>query len=163
MRQLAVLLCLTLAVLLFSAGEGFALPPCQGDGESKWQNCEGILTSGTGMKYVRVFKEGRFEGEKAEHGIRYDGENKNGPWHGQGSETSTDGSVKEGIFKDGEFQYEEKGSSTVLAQGSCDYNLMTKGAEGMLAFYACMAKLGPGEQKRVFQQEQERVAREGKR
>ncbi len=78
MRNLPAILCLTFAVLLFSAGEGFALPPCQGDDETKWQNCEGILTSSTGKKYVGVFKDGIFEGENAEHGIKYVGGYKNG-------------------------------------------------------------------------------------
>ncbi len=101
MRKFAALLCLTIAVLLFSAGEGFALPPCPpGDDESKWQNCEGILTDHRG-KYVGVFKDEIFDGKNAEKGIRYVGEYKNGKWHGQGTHTWADGEKYVGEFRDG--------------------------------------------------------------
>jgi len=44
MRKLAAILCLTLAVLLFSAGEGFALPPCPEDQSQRWHECLGTHT-----------------------------------------------------------------------------------------------------------------------
>ena len=100
MRQLAVLLCLTFAVLLFSAGDGFALPPCQGDDESKWQNCEGILTSSSGKKYVGIFKDGIFDGVN-ENDVKYAGEYKNGTMNGQGTFTFSDGKKYIGEWKDG--------------------------------------------------------------
>ena len=61
-------------LLLVHVTSAVALPPCQGDDESKWQNCEGILTSSSGKKYVGVFKDGIFDGENAEHGNKYVGE-----------------------------------------------------------------------------------------
>ena len=63
------------------------LPPCQGNNESKWQNCEGILTSHSGKEYVGVFKDGIFDGENAEHGIKWVGGYKNGTLNGQGTLT----------------------------------------------------------------------------
>ena len=46
MRTLTVFLCLTLAVLLFSAGEGFALPPCPGSyNQNTWHNCFGTVSA----------------------------------------------------------------------------------------------------------------------
>ena len=117
-------------------GESFALTPCQGDDESKWQNCEGILitepriTSSSGVKYVRVFKDGIFDGEN-ENNVKYIGEYKNGTMngqgthtysdgnkyvgefrdgsrHGQGTYTSANGTVQEGVWKNDKFQYAKK-------------------------------------------------------
>ena len=44
----ALTISVCLVVLLFTAGESLALPPCQGDDESKWQNCEGTLADHRG-------------------------------------------------------------------------------------------------------------------
>ena len=86
MRTLTAFLCLTFVVLLFSVGETFALPPCQGDDETKWQNCEGILTSSSGREYVGMFKDGIFDGVN-ENEVKYVGEYKNGTMNGQGAFT----------------------------------------------------------------------------
>ena len=48
-----------LVVLLFTAGEGFALPPCEGDDENKWQNCEGTVTYKSGNEYFGEWKGGK--------------------------------------------------------------------------------------------------------
>ena len=64
MRHLTVTLCLTLAVLLGSAGEGFALPECPGSpAEDKsvwgqWHNCEGIVSQSDGMRFEGEFRNG---------------------------------------------------------------------------------------------------------
>ena len=52
MRRIAATLCLTIAVLLFSAGEGFALPPCPEDPTERFHNCFGTY----------AFPEGEGEG-----------------------------------------------------------------------------------------------------
>ena len=64
---------------------GFAsdLPPCPSSGV--FHNCFGTWTSEDGDKYV--------------------GEIKDGKKHGQGTFTFADGSVVEGIWKDGVFKY----------------------------------------------------------
>ena len=114
MRTLTAFLCLTFAALLFSAGEGFALPPCQGDDETKWQNCEGILTDSM-REYVGVFKDGKFEGQNAEHDVKYVGGYKNGTLNGQGTKISADGWKYVGEFRDG--NYHGQGTLT-LANGN---------------------------------------------
>ena len=83
----ALTISVCLVVLLCTAGESFALPPCQGNDESKWQNCEGTLTSHSGKVYVGIFKDGTFDGENAEHGIKWVGGYKNGTLNGQGTLT----------------------------------------------------------------------------
>jgi len=53
MRQLAALLCLTFAALLFSAGEAWSLPKCPGSyNQNTWHNCFGTYTFADGDKYV---------------------------------------------------------------------------------------------------------------
>ena len=80
MRTLTTFLCLTFAVLLFSAGEGFALPPCPEDQDQRFHNCFGTYTFASGNKYV--------------------GEWRDDKQHGQGIETSADGDNYIGEFKD---------------------------------------------------------------
>jgi hypothetical protein len=103
MKNLYAILCLTFAVLLFSEGESFALSPCQGDDETKWQNCEGILTSSSGKEYVGVFNNGIFDGEHVAEGIKYVGEFKDNIPHGQGTYTFADGRKYVGELKDGKY------------------------------------------------------------
>ena len=56
-------------VLLLSAAESWALPPCPGSyDKNTWTNCEGTHTWANGRKYV--------------------GGRKDGKWHGQGTYTS---------------------------------------------------------------------------
>jgi len=117
MRQLAALLCLTFAVLLFSAGEGFALPPCPGSyNQSTWTNCVGTYTFANGGKYVGEFRDGIFHGQGTATfgpssqwaGDKYVGEFRDGKKNGQGIYTFADGRVLEGIWKNNEFQYARK-------------------------------------------------------
>ena len=108
MRTLTAFLCLTFAVLLFSAGEGFALPPCPGSyNQNTWHNCFGTHTFGNGNKYVGEYRDGKFNGQgvyTTANGDKYVGEWRDDLPNGQGTFTFADGRVKEGIFKDGEFQ-----------------------------------------------------------
>ena len=113
---------MTLAVLLGSAGESFALPECPGSPTddrsimSKWNNCEGTEKQSNGLKYVGEWKDGLPNGQgtgtwSAPHkgaGYKYVGEYRNGKLHGQGTLTFADGRVKEGIFENGQFKYAKK-------------------------------------------------------
>ena len=84
MRTLTAFLFLTFAVLLFSAGEGFALPPCPEDQNKRFHNCFATFTWSSGDKFV--------------------GEWRDGLPNGQGTYTSADGRVKEGIWENGELK-----------------------------------------------------------
>ena len=77
----------------------YALPQCEGEDETKWQNCEGTLKF-RDDEFVGVFNDGIFDGE-TESKIRYEGEYKNGTPHGQGTWTA-DVLKYVGEFKDGE-------------------------------------------------------------
>ena len=50
-----------------------------------------------------VFKDGIFEGENAEHGIKYFGEYKNGTMNGRGTYTFADGTKYVGEYRDGNY------------------------------------------------------------
>ena len=66
MRRLTAFVCLTLAVLLVSTTEGFALPPCPTDRHvSTWTDCIGTRTGANGDKYVGEFRDGTFDGQGA--------------------------------------------------------------------------------------------------
>ena len=110
MRHLTATLCLTLAVLLGSAGESFALPECPGSPTKSftvllsWNNCEGTYTSGSGAKYVGEHKDGKRHGQgtyTTADGNKYVGEWKDDKRHGQGTYTFADGEKYVGEFKDG--------------------------------------------------------------
>ena len=47
MRNLTATICLTLTLLLGSAGESFALPPCPSDQNSYYDNCFGAFLIST--------------------------------------------------------------------------------------------------------------------
>ena len=85
MKNLIATICLTIAVLLGSAGESFALPKCDGAYISNtWTNCEGTEIFASGKKYV--------------------GEWKDSKWHGQGTYTSSNGTVNKGMWESGKFR-----------------------------------------------------------
>ena len=131
MRTLTAFLCLTFAVLLFSAGEAWSLPKCPGSyNQNTWHNCFGIGTTASGNKYVGEFRDGKYHGQGAftfvsgnkyvgefrddkQHGqgtytfasgSKYLGEFRDGLPNGQGTYTSADGRVKEGIWENGELK-----------------------------------------------------------
>ena len=63
MRTLTAFLCLTFAVLLVGAGEGFALPPCPEDRSQRWHNCFGTITFADGDKYVGEWRDATYHGQ----------------------------------------------------------------------------------------------------
>jgi len=112
MRKLSTTLCLTLAVLLGSAGVSFALPECEGSPSSQtrndmvsqgfenWDECIGVFTWKTGDKYIGEWEDGEF--------------------HGEGKFISSSGEVEEGIWENHEFQYAQKISPTITALNASD-------------------------------------------
>jgi hypothetical protein len=144
MKTLLTTFCLTIAVLLGSAGMSFALPPCPSDHHQYWHNCFGILTDYRG-KYVGEFKDGKEHGQGTytqtgsyiylgeykdgerhgqgtftwKDGRRYSGEWRNGQANGRGIKTFPDGRPQqEGIFENDQFQYAQKVTPTVTAKKS---------------------------------------------
>ena len=94
------LLTITILYLLLSISQAWSLPPCEGE-ESKWQNCEGSLTSKLGTM-LGVFKDGIFVGKSEARNIKYVGEYKDGTLNGQGTYTFPDGAKYLGDWKDGD-------------------------------------------------------------
>jgi hypothetical protein len=116
MRNLTATLCLTFAVLLFSAGEGFALPPCPEDNSAYRNNCFGTYTFANGDKYVGEWRDDKRYGQGTYHfladnqfkGDIYVGEFKDDKPNGQGTYTYADGRVVEGIWRRNKFLYAQK-------------------------------------------------------
>ena len=103
MRNLTAFLCLTLAVLLFGAGEGFALPPCPEDQNQRFHNCFGTYTFASGSKYVGEYRDDKRHGQGTftfADGEKYVGEFKDGNYHGQGTLTSANGNKYVGEWRD---------------------------------------------------------------
>jgi hypothetical protein len=86
---------LVLSVLVLSAGESWALPPCPGDANAYFNNCQGTRTWSNGDKYV-----GEYWDNNA---------------HGQGTFTQSNGQINEGIWENGKFLYARKNDSTIIA------------------------------------------------
>ena len=117
MRHLTVSILVTLAVLLGSAGESFALPECPGSPTkstkvwTSWNNCEGTATDAKGDKYVGEWKDGNKHGQGTytyADGDKYVGELKDGKRHGQGTlyylaDNQFKGDIYVGEFKDGKW------------------------------------------------------------
>jgi len=108
MRNLTAFLCLTFAVLLFSAGEAWSLPKCPGSyNQNTWTNCFGTYTFASGSKYTGKWRDDLPNGQGTEthtSGDKYVGEWRDGNYHGQGAFTWADGEVWEGICENGELQ-----------------------------------------------------------
>jgi hypothetical protein len=168
MKHLTAIFCLTITLLLGSAGLSYALPTCPGSYNSNtWSNCFGTITYPTGNKYVGEWMNdkrngqgtytytngnkyvGEFENGKRHgqgnhttasgnkyvgewkvgkrngqgtytdtSGNKYVGGWKNGKKHGQGTAAYADGRVQEGIFKDNNFLYAQKGTPTITVRKS---------------------------------------------
>ena len=109
MRRLTAILCLTLALLLGSAGVSFALPSCPVERHptnSPWSNCFGTYTYASGNKYVGEFRDGTKNGQGTYtfvSGNKYAGEFRDGKYHGQGTYTHADGNKYVGEFRDGKY------------------------------------------------------------
>ena len=87
MKYIFLKTCLVIGTL-FGGGiaVGSDLPDCPSDTNVRWNNCFGNVTGLSGVKYVGEFKDSKF--------------------NGQGTLTLLNGGIlKEGIWKDGEFQY----------------------------------------------------------
>jgi len=126
-RTLAALLCLTFAVLLFSAGEAWSLPKCpSGKTYTSWTDCvgtqqlfygkydgewrggnkhgQGTFTFADGDKYTGEFKDNKRHGQGTytwPGGTKYVGEWRDGSIHGQGTKTWPDGTKYVGEYRDG--------------------------------------------------------------
>ena len=84
MKTLLTTLCLTIAVLLGSMGESFALPPCPSDQNQRYHNCFGTYTDANGNKYVGKWKDGKRNGQgtfASNNGDQYVGEYEDGKWN----------------------------------------------------------------------------------
>jgi hypothetical protein len=105
-------------ILLLSAAESWALPPCPGSyaddlSLTTWTNCQGTYTYAfipiDGDEYVGEWKDGKRHGQGAytfANEDKYVGEWKDSLAHGQGTFTYADGSeTEEGIWKDGEYAH----------------------------------------------------------
>ena len=78
---------------------------CEGNDNTKWNNCFGTFTWADGNKYVGEWKDGKRHGQGTftwADGLfnKYVGKYKDGRWHGQGTLTFADGSIYVGEFKD---------------------------------------------------------------
>ena len=103
MRKLTATLCLTIAVLLGSAGGSFALPKCKGDYKPTWDKCTGITILSTGTTPSNT-------------GDHYDGEWKDGKPHGKGVLT---GVKRKNLKFVGSFKYgNASGWGTLIDNGS---------------------------------------------
>jgi len=119
MRRLITIL--WLAVLLGSAGKGFALPPCPEDQYQWFHNCFGTYTFANEGIYVGEFMDGLMHGQGIyifDNWNQYVGEFRDGNMHGRGTYTYADGRVKEGIWENNEFKYAKKVSPIVTAEKS---------------------------------------------
>jgi hypothetical protein len=113
MKHLTATLCLTIAVLLGSAGVSFALPPCPSDRHGPtcpWLFCFGTFTHANGDKYVGEFWNNKRHGQgtytDARSRKKHVGEWKNNNMHGQGAVITAGGQIlKEGIWTHGKLQY----------------------------------------------------------
>ena len=95
-------------VLLLSAAESWALPPCPGSYDNNtWTNCQGTYTDADGNKYVGEWKDGKRHGQgtftfgpKSEwRGEKYVGEWRDDERHGQGTNIYANGEKYVGEFK----------------------------------------------------------------
>jgi hypothetical protein len=95
MKRLTPIL-LILAVFLFSAKDGWSLPPCPGYySRDTWTNCTGTHTFVSGDIYAGEWKNGEWHGKGTytwANGNKYVGEWRHDKKHGQGTYTWTNGS-----------------------------------------------------------------------
>jgi S1-C subfamily serine protease len=92
-----------------------------GEYKNSKRHGQGTLHYEYGGTYVGDFRNGKRHGQGTFFNIigdRYVGEFRDDNKHGKGILTYVDGEIKEGIWKDGKFQYDQKGSPTVTARKS---------------------------------------------
>ena len=91
MTKLLPILCLTFAVLLFTATEGLALPACPEDRDERYHKFYGTYTFADGDKYVGEWRDDKNHGQGTYYyladdkfkGDKYVGEFRDGYLHGQ--------------------------------------------------------------------------------
>jgi len=92
--------------LIFSSNllAGSHLPDCQGNDETQFDNCMTSIEYPSGDKYEGEFKDGLYHGQGTftyGNGDKYVGEFKDGLYHGQGTFTFATGDKYEGEYKNG--------------------------------------------------------------
>ena len=106
MRKLTATICLTLALLLGSAGERWGLPPCPEESEERYHNCYGAFSISI-HEYVGEWRDNKKHASGTEtlnvgdsHARTYVGEWSDGKTHGYGTEYDADRTVtKQGYWK----------------------------------------------------------------
>ena len=123
MKHLIIKLLVVFALLIGMTTASFALPACPSSGYKN--NCFGAYTFTNGDKYVGEWKNGKRTGQGTYtwvSGDEYVGEWKDNREHGQGTRNYANSSQKkEGIWKNGVFQYAKKqtSSNTQTATVTC--------------------------------------------
>ena len=132
MRNLTTTLCLTIAVLLGSAGyetngQSYVTETySNGDqyvgeiwnGKRNGQGTYNFAKTGN-IIYVGEFRNGKRHGQGTEtfaNGNKYVGEFRDDKRNGQGTYTYASGRIKEGIWKDHQFQYAQKVTPSVVSR-----------------------------------------------
>ena len=111
MRKLTATLCLTIAVLLGSAGESFALPPCPEDPNQRFHNCFGTFTSANGDNYVGEWKDDKLHGQGTytyADGDKYAGEYRDDKRNGHGTYDSLADNQYKGDKYDGDYKDDKR-------------------------------------------------------
>ena len=114
---------LPLIILILFAGNAMAssLPNCSSDYSEKWDNCFAVINA-DGLKYAGEFKDGKMHGQGTytwANGTKDVGEFRNDMLNGFAIRYDKNGNIlKEGIWKDDEFQYAQKQSSGSLNSNS---------------------------------------------
>jgi hypothetical protein len=102
MRKLITSILVTFVVLLGTAGESFALPPCPDNNPSGEFSCFGTVIWNNGNKYVGAFRNGLKHGKGTAtfaSGSKYIGEFKDNEYHGQGTYISHNGNKYVGEYR----------------------------------------------------------------
>ena len=116
MRNVCAVLTLMTLALMLSTGAAVALPQCKGSPTKdvgvylKWSNCVGSWSNKVVSISVEM-KDGKAQGFGTwshARGDKYIGMFKNSLPHGQGIMYYPNGTIEEGIWKAGLFQYKKK-------------------------------------------------------
>ena len=103
MRKLNIIICLSFAFILGSAGSSAALPQCSAESDY-WNNCFGTRTYDNEYKYVGEFKDNKKHGQGTytwATGNKYVGDFKNHLPEGQGTYKFLDGRIYTGQWRNG--------------------------------------------------------------
>ena len=99
--------------LICLTSQSLALPACPSS--HPFDNCYGSYTYASGASYEGEWKDNHGHGQGTytyPNGDKYVGGWKDGNKHGQGKYTYANGKVEEGIFKNDEFMYAKKPTSS---------------------------------------------------